>query len=166
MNLYIWLALLSDLWMGQHPIWQRQGRSSLYRNREEGWGKEAIRGKKKLFWGAPGHLCFCLCFERRRPGKGFVMQIASSFWGLVGEGRRRPTWQTASSVSPRKFHIGGLRLCSWESLAQKLAQVLNLGLVSWALAQVTPFWACGFLFNCPHYENYVQQSLGTAILKC
>ncbi|KAF6372055.1 hypothetical protein mRhiFer1_009792 [Rhinolophus ferrumequinum] len=40
-----------------------------------------------------------------------------------------------------------LRLYFWERPKQHSGQVLNLGLVSWALAKVMPFWACGFLFN-------------------
>lgn len=34
-----------------------------------------------------------------------------------------------------------------ESFNQQLGHVLNLDLVSWALAQVTPFGAFGFFFN-------------------
>lgn len=39
------------------------------------------------------------------------------------------------------------RLYFWKKLKRKLGQVLNLGLVSCTSIQITPIWACGFLFS-------------------
>ena len=77
-------------------------------------------------------------------GKGFIIQIdASSSSGAW----RGSTGQMTSSVLTRTFQSSGLRLHFWERLKLQLGQVLSLGLVSWALAQVMPFWTWDFLLN-------------------
>lgn len=72
------------------------------RDRKEGWGKEAIRKKKKLFWEVREHLFFCSCFEGKRPGKGFVLQMplpSGVCGGGEGPPHRQPHWPHPENVT-------------------------------------------------------------------
>lgn len=47
----------------------------------------------------------------------------------------------------QKIPDGWIHIMFLGELGTAIGQVLNLGLVSWAVAQVTLFGGCGFLFN-------------------
>ena len=57
-------------------------------------------------------------------------------------------------VDDRKFQTGPLRLHFWEREKLQLDQALNLGLVSWALAEMTSFEAHGFLIMLSFKEKW------------
>ena len=61
-------------------------------------------------------------------------------------GRER-AHQITPLVLIRKPQTNPLRRHSWGKLKLKLGQVLNLGLVSWALVKVMPLWALVFFLT-------------------
>lgn len=63
------------------------------------------------------------------------MQIATSGDG-EGPCDRQPHWYLAKTVPT-----------GWDDVSGRAETQLDRGLASWAVAQVTPCWACGFLFN-------------------
>ena len=71
--------------------------------------------------------------------KGLVMQSASSL--------KRAHIRDDLMVLTRKFQTNDLRFYFWGRLKQQSGRALSLGLGSRTLAQIMPFWACGFLFN-------------------
>ena len=70
--------------------------------------------------------------------KGLVMQSASSL--------KRAHIRDDLMVLTRKFQTNDLRFYFWGRLKQQSGRALSLGLGSQTLAQIMPFWACGFLF--------------------
>ena len=106
----------------------------------------------------------CKAFTcRRRVGQGSYQQKVEnnkdcfgwpSFGGRarVYDAGSRGTWrgprrQITSLVLTRKFQTSPLGIHSWGRSKLQLGQRLNLGWISGALAQVLPFWICGFLCN-------------------
>ena len=66
-------------------------------------------------------------------------------------------WEITSLVLTRTFQIDRLRLYSRRSLKLQLGEARSLGSVSRALAQVTPFGACGFLLINTYQGYYTLQ---------
>lgn len=101
--------------------------------RKEGAGNK----RKERAIREPGYLCFG-GREGEARGKAFYQQMASPFCG-DGEG---PWNHPLPGARPEKSRL--CKLYFWERQKLRLDPVLQLGLVSWALAEVTSFWACGF----------------------
>ena len=99
-------------------------------NRKKGGARELLAIEKKILFLGQDNF-----FLGRRELHGFYVDCLFFLWGMKGAVL---TWQ---------FQTGWLRLHFWGRSKLQLSQVLSLGLLSWALAQVMPFWACGFLFN-------------------
>lgn len=124
-------------WIKQHPIWQREGHSEGLFTMEDFKRKKVVarelltKGNKRLL------LDRDVYFGGEGNWEGFYH--ADCLFFLLGARNgdgphdRLPCW-----CLTRKFQTGWLRLYFQERLKQQLGQASNLGLVSWALAQVTP----------------------------
>ena len=110
---------------------------------EKGWGKRPIVKRKQKGEG--------------RSAKGFIMQIVSSSLGEWGRSLWQIMWQLLIGADHKIPN--SLRLHLWWRLKLQLGLVLNLALESWALAQVTPFWACGF-FSLAELREERRQNKG------
>ena len=107
----------------------------VYRKKSE--ARELLTKEKK------GSLLDQDIFGGRDQGRVFLKQPASSFCGN-GEG---PCDSLSHWCLSREFQTGWLKFCFCKRLKQQLGQIVAPGLVPWALAQVMPFRACGFLFD-------------------
>lgn len=99
-------------------------------------GQRAINKIEEMIIFKAGHL------SGRREWQGFLHADGHYYGGWRG-----PTGYITSLLLTRKVQTVWMRLYFWERLKEKVGQVLNLGLISWTLAQVTPLWACSLLFN-------------------
>ena len=79
-------------------------------------------------------------------GKGMAKVLSCRLPGLpLKDGE---AYETDYLIGPdRKVSDWLLKVSFLGEVEMQLDQVLNVGLVSWALAQVTLFWVCGFIFN-------------------
>lgn len=100
--------------------------------RKKGGSRELLT-KENIIW---GHLFF-----GGREEEGFL----SCRLPPLSMGDRESPWDRFFYwCLTREFQTGQLRLCCWERLKLQLGQVLNLVLVSWALAQMMPFGGLWF----------------------